>query len=213
MLWRSILSSKGYLSLSFLFILISFSFSGLSQLEFSGGIELGAATSQVSGDALSGFDKFGLSAGPFIRTTFSEKSSAKLGILYLNKGSKKNADPDNGDLITYAIRLNYVEVPITYSYSINNIRAEGGLAIARLVSSSELGTDGIERDFIFPFEKMDFSVVLGASYYFSENIFVNGRWSQSIIPVRKSPNVVNSASFYEAGMYNTAFQLMFGYEF
>ena len=213
MLWRSILSSKGYLSLSFLFILISFSFSGLSQLEFSGGIELGAATSQVSGDALSGFDKFGLSAGPFIRTTFSEKSSAKLGILYLNKGSKKNADPDNGDLITYAIRLNYVEVPITYSYSINNIRAEGGLAIARLVSSSELGTDGRERDFIFPFEKMDFSVVLGASYYFSENIFVNGRWSQSIIPVRKSPNVVNSASFYEAGMYNTAFQLMFGYEF
>jgi hypothetical protein len=211
MLWRSILSSKGYLSLSFLFILISFSFSGLSQLEFSGGIELGAATSQVSGDALSGFDKFGLSAGPFIRTTFSEKSSAKLGILYLNKGSKKNADPDN--LITYAIRLNYVEVPITYSYSINNIRAEGGLAIARLVSSSELGTDGRERDFIFPFEKMDFSVVLGASYYFSENIFVNGRWSQSIIPVRKSPNVVNSASFYEAGMYNTAFQLMFGYEF
>jgi hypothetical protein len=211
MLWRSILSSKGYLSLSFLFILISFSFSGFSQLEFSGGIELGAATSQVSGDALSGFDKFGLSAGPFIRTTFSEKSSAKLGILYLNKGSKKNADPDN--LITYAIRLNYVEVPITYSYSINNIRAEGGLAIARLVSSSELGTDGRERDFIFPFEKMDFSVVLGASYYFSENIFVNGRWSQSIIPVRKSPNVVNSASFYEAGMYNTAFQLMFGYEF
>ena len=211
MLWRSILSSKGYLSLSFLFILISFSFTGLSQLEFSGGLELGVSTTQLSGDALSGFDKFGLSAGPFIRTTFSEKSSAKLGILYLNKGSKKNADPDN--LITYAIRLNYVEVPITYSYSINNIRAEGGLAIARLVSSSELGTDGRERDFIFPFEKMDFSVVLGASYYFSENIFVNGRWSQSIIPVRKSPNVVNPASFYEAGMYNTAFQLMFGYEF
>ncbi|MEZ7940463.1 MAG: porin family protein [Flavobacteriales bacterium] len=212
-MWRSILSSKGYLSLSFLFILISFSFTGLSQLEFSGGLELGVSTTQFSGDALSGFDKFGLSAGPFIRTTFSEKSSAKLGILYLNKGSKKNADPDNGDLITYAIRLNYVEVPITYSYSINNIRAEGGLAIARLVSSSELGTDGRERDFIFPFEKMDFSVVLGASYYFSENIFVNGRWSQSIIPVRKSPNVLNSASFYEAGMYNTAFQLMFGYEF
>ncbi|HCY46159.1 MAG TPA: hypothetical protein DHU89_05710 [Flavobacteriales bacterium] len=213
MLWRSILSSKGYLGLSFLLILTTFSFSGLSQLVFSGGIEVGASSTQISGDALSGFDKVGLSAGPFIRTTFSEKSSAKLGILYLNKGSKKNADPDNGDLITYAIRLNYVEVPITYSYSINNIRAEGGLAIARLLSSSELGTDGIERDFVFPFEKMDFSVVLGASYYFSDNIFVNGRWSQSVIPVRKSPNVVNSASFYEAGMYNTAFQLMFGYEF
>ncbi len=213
MLWKNISLSKAYLNLPVLFVLISFSFSGLSQIDFSGGIEVGASSTQISGDALSGFDKFGLSAGPFIRTTFSDKSSAKLGILYLNKGSKKNADPDNGDLITYAIRLNYVEVPITYSYSINSIRGEGGIAIARLVSSSELGTDGIERDFVFPFEKMDFSVVLGASYYFSDNIFVNGRWSQSVIPVRKSPSVVNSASFYEAGMYNTAFQLMFGYEF
>ena len=213
MLWRSILSSKGYLSLSFLFILISFSFSGLSQLEFSGGIELGVSSTQLSGDALSGFDKFGLSAGPYVRTTFSEKSSARLGILYLNKGSKKNANPKNGDLITYAIRLNYVEAPITYSYSIHNIRAEGGLAIGRLISSSELGTDGRERDFVFPFEKMDYSVIVGVNYFFSENIFVNGRWSQSVIPVRKSPSVVNSGSFYEAGMYNTALQFMIGFEF
>ena len=213
MLWRSILSSKGYLCLSFLFILISFSFSGLSQLEFSGGIELGVSSTQLSGDALSGFDKFGLSAGPYVRTTFSEKSSARLGILYLNKGSKKNANPKNGDLITYAIRLNYVEVPITYSYSIHNIRAEGGLAIGRLISSSELGTDGRERDFVFPFEKMDYSVIVGVNYFFSESIFVNGRWSQSVIPVRKSPSVVNSGSFYEAGMYNTALQFMIGFEF
>jgi hypothetical protein len=213
MLWRSILSSKGYLCLSFLFILISFSFSGLSQLEFSGGIELGVSSTQLSGDALSGFDKFGLSAGPYVRTTFSEKSSARLGILYLNKGSKKNANPKNGDLITYAIRLNYVEVPITYSYSIHNIRAEGGLAIGRLISSSELGTDGRERGFVFPFEKMDYSVIVGVNYFFSENIFVNGRWSQSVIPVRKSPSVVNSGSFYEAGMYNTALQFMIGFEF
>lgn len=213
MLWRSILSSKGYLCLSFLFILISFSFSGLSQLEFSGGIELGVSSTQLSGDALSGFDKFGLSAGPYVRTTFSEKSSARLGILYLNKGSKKNANPKNGDLIIYAIRLNYVEVPITYSYSIHNIRAEGGLAVGRLISSSELGTDGRERDFVFPFEKMDYSVIVGVNYFFSENIFVNGRWSQSVIPVRKSPSVVNSGSFYEAGMYNTALQFMIGFEF
>lgn len=213
MLWRSILSSKGYLCLSFSFILISFSFSGLSQLEFSGGIELGVSSTQLSGDALSGFDKFGLSAGPYVRTTFSEKSSARLGILYLNKGSKKNANPKNGDLITYAIRLNYVEVPITYSYSIHNIRAEGGLAIGRLISSSELGTDGRERDFVFPFEKMDYSVIVGVNYFFSENIFVNGRWSQSVIPVRKSPSAVNSGSFYEAGMYNTALQFMIGFEF
>ena len=213
MLLKSISLNKSRSRVIIILIFLAVSFFGRGQVVFSGGVEAGAVTSQVSGDALSGFDKFGLSAGPFIRTTFSDKSSAKLGMLYLNKGSKKNADPDNGDLITYAIRLNYVEVPITYSYSINSIRAEGGIAIARLVSSSELGTDGIERDFVFPFEKMDFSVVLGASYYFSDNIFVNGRWSQSVIPVRKSPSIVNSASFYESGMYNTTIQLMFGYEF
>ena len=207
--------SKGYFNLPVLFVLISFSYSGLSQIEFSGGVEFGASSSQLSGDTYSGFDKFGLSCGPYVKVTFSEKSSGRLGILYLNKGSKKNPDPENKDYESFTFRLNYIEIPLAYAYKLNNVRVEGGMAFGRLISSSEIGTDGIEReiDADIPFRGMDYSLILGVNYFFSENIFVNGRWSQSIIPVRKSPNVVNPASFYEAGMYNTAFQLMFGYEF
>jgi len=183
-----------------------------AQSRFTGGLEIGASASQLSGDALSGFDKFGLVAGPYIRANFTEKSSAKLAIQYINKGSRRNADLDNG-IFGYAIRLNYVEVPILYSYTYEKIKGEAGLAVGTLVSSTELGTDGVKRDFVFPFETIDLSLAIGASYFLSDNIFAGIRWTQSVIPVRKSPSRVNANSFYEAGMYNTVIQVMIGYEF
>lgn len=212
MLWRSILSSKGYLGLSFLLISTTFSFSGLSQLVFSGGIEAGAATSQVSGDALAGYDKFGLSAGPYVRASFSDKSSARMSILYVNKGSRKNPDTDNGDFRTYVLRLNYLEVPLLYNYTYDKFRVEVGLGVGTLIGSL-IEEDGIERNILDPFESIELSFLGGLNYVFTENIFVNARFSQSIIPVRKSPSVANPLSFYEAGQYNSVIQLMFGYEF
>ncbi len=182
------------------------------QIEFSGGVEFGAATSQVSGDALQGYEKFGLSAGPFVRATISEKSSARMSILYVNKGSKKNADTDNGDFRTYVLKLDYLEVPLLYNYAYDKFRAEIGIGIGTLVSSKVV-EDGIDRDLIQPFESLEFSILAGLNYNFSDNLFINGRFSQSIIPVRKSPSVVNPLSFYEAGQYNSVLQLMFGYEF
>ncbi len=197
--------------------LVVFSFGTVVQAQesvFKAGILAGGSASQVSGDALSGFDKFGLSAGAFVRPVFSESSSLHVGINYVNKGSRRNADLDNGTL-AYAIKLNYVEIPILYEYTYSpfNLRGEAGVSIGRLISSSELGTDGFERDFLFPFEQMEYAVVFGASYLLSENFFFNARLSQSVIPVRKSPSVVNRGNFYEAGMYNSVIQVILGYEF
>ncbi|MFK7755787.1 MAG: porin family protein [Flavobacteriales bacterium] len=183
-----------------------------AQIDFSGGIELGAATSQVSGDGLGGFDKFGLSGGPFVRAEFSETSSVRMSILYVNKGSRRNANPDNGDFRTYVLKLDYLEVPILYNYTYKSFRAELGIAPGFLINSVEI-ENGIERPFVQPFESLEFSVVGGVNYMFTENLFVNLRLSQSIIPVRKAPSVVNPLSFYEAGQYNSVIQLMFGYEF
>ncbi len=194
-----------------LFSLFSFT-SSFSQLQFSGGLEAGASTSQVSGDALSGYDKFGLSAGPYIRASFSEKISARMSILYINKGSKKNANPDNNDFRTYVIALNYVEIPVLFNYTYQNLRGEAGVSFGTLLSSQEID-NGFSRDFQQPFDNNEYSFILGVNYLFAEKLFVNARFSQSIIPIRKAPSVVNPLSFYEAGQYNSVIQLMLGYEF
>lgn len=212
MWWTNVLSIKHSLNVGFLIAFLASSFLSLGQLEFSGGVELGAVTSQVSGDALSGYDKFGLSGGPFVRATFSETSSARMSILYVNKGSRRNANPDNGDFRTYVLRLDYLEVPILYNYTYKSFRAELGIAPGFLINSVEI-EDGQKRPFIDPFETLEFSVIGGLNYMFTENLFVNARFSQSIIPVRKAPSVANPLSFYEAGQYNSVIQLMFGYEF
>jgi len=198
--------------LAFLGVFLAYSSLGSAQLEFSGGLELGAVTSQVSGDALAGYDKFGLCVGPYVRATFSESSSARMSILYINKGSRRNANPDNNDFRTYVLKLDYLEVPILYNYTYESFRAELGIAAGVLINSEEIET-GISRPFLQPFESTEFSIVAGLNYSFTENLFVNTRFSQSIIPVRKSPSTVNAGSFYEAGQYNTVIQLMFGYEF
>jgi len=183
------------------------------QLDFSGGLEAGLSSSQVSGDALDGFDKFGLSAGPFVRAAWSETSSVRMSIVYINKGSRKNANPKLNDFRTYALRLNYVEVPLLYNYTYQNrFRGEAGLAIGTLISSSERD-NGLELEISDPFKSYEFSLVVGANYLLTDNLFFNLRYTNSVIPVRNSPSTVNPLSFYEAGQYNSVLQFMVGYEF
>ncbi len=184
-----------------------------SQLNFSAGLETGLSSTQVSGDGLSGFDKFGLSAGPFVRATWSETSSARFSILYLNKGSRKNANPKINDFRTYVLRLNYIEVPILYNYTYQEkFRGEAGIAIGTLISSNQLDND-LEFGFVRPFNSTEYSLIVGLNYLFSEDLFLNLRYSNSIIPVRGAPSSGNTFSFYESGQFNSVLQFMIGYEF
>jgi hypothetical protein len=182
-------------------------------LDFSAGIEAGLSSSQISGDGLAGFDKFGVSAGPFVRAKWSESSSAKVNILFINKGSRKNANPKINDFRTYAIRLTYLEVPILYNYDYKDkLRGEAGIAIGTLLSSLQVD-NGFEFGFARPFKKTEYSMVFGVNYKFNPNFFVNLRYTNSIIPIRNAPESGNTFSFYEAGQYNSVLQFMFGYEF
>lgn len=184
-----------------------------SQLDFSAGLQTGLSASQVSGDGLSGFDKFGLSAGPFVRAEWSETSSMKVEILYINKGSRKNANPKTNDFRTYVLSLNYVEVPILFNYSYEDkLRGEAGIGIGTLISSSQRDND-LEIGFSRPFKSTEFSLIFGVNYKFNENLFFNARYSNSIIPVRNAPTTGSTFSFYEAGQYNSLLQFMLGYEF
>jgi len=196
-----------------LIVLLGFALQCRSQLDFSAGVQTGFSMSQISGDGLGGFDKFGLSAGPFVRAKWTKTSSAKVEILYINKGSRKNANPKINDFRTYVLSLNYVEVPLLYNYSYGDkLVGEAGVAIGTLLSSKQRDND-LEIGFSRPFKSTEFSMVFGANYKFNEKLFFNARYTNSIIPVRNAPENGNGFSFYEAGQYNSLLQFMLGYEF
>ena len=84
---------------------------------FNGGIIAGGVVSQVDGDTWVGYHKFGYLAGGYVSLRISPHSSFQLEMEYIQKGSRKNADLETGDMSSYLLRLHYLEIPVLYQYT------------------------------------------------------------------------------------------------
>ncbi|MEK6616790.1 MAG: porin family protein [Bacteroidota bacterium] len=172
--------------------------------QFKVGLLGGISTSQVDGDTYAGYDKAGFFAGGFVTKKFFSESkwSASFEITYIQKGSRKIPHPDKGDYSEYKLNLNYAEVPILIKYAFSvpdsaskqkiKFQLEGGVAVGALVQSKEgpvLG--GV------PFQKFDYSTILGLNYFLSEHTGFNVRYEYSIFPVRKG----SIAQYYQNWTY------------
>lgn len=194
----------------FLFVLFYSYTSSFSQ-RIQGGIIAGFNASQVSGDALSGFDKAGITAGVLAKTVLSEKVDFEIELLYVQKGSKKNIDPDKNDYLEYLLQLNYAEVPLIIKYKLNDKWTfDVGVSYGRLVFSREADQSGDFPESI-PFKKDELSINGGINYYLFRNLIMNWRISNSVLPVR--PHQSGASYRLNQGQYNTLLMFLFKYEF
>lgn len=176
--------------------------------QFKAGLLAGIVTSQVDGDTYAGYDKAGFSAGGFAAKKFSSESkwSASFEIIYIQKGSRKVPHPERGDYSEYKLNLNYAEVPLLLKYDFSmpdslsgqriKFTIEGGIAIGALVYSREQDAFGLVSGGT-PFQKADYSALLGLNYFLTEHIGFNIRTAYSIIPVRKG----GTSSYYQNWTY------------
>jgi len=185
--------------------------------QFKVGVLAGISTTQVDGDTYAGYDKAGFLTGGFVTHKLSpeNKWSASFEIIYIQKGSRKVPRPDKGDYADYKLKLNYAEVPLLlkYGFTISDSSGgqkikfvlEGGIAIGALIHSAESDAFGPIPGGT-PFQKMDYSVVLGLNYFISKHIGFHVRTEYSIMPVRKGgtssyyPNWTNK--IFKPGYYN-----------
>jgi hypothetical protein len=201
---------KAILKPYYIIIIILFTANiGFSQT-FKTGLTFGVNTSQISGDNLSGFRQFGFSAGGFAKINIDEKKSLQFEILFLQKGSRKNPDPDENDYTSYNLRLNYASVPLLYKIKYNHIVLEIGPYISTLLSYREGDENGpftAQREF----NRFDIGGMFGLSYYFTEKFDFNVRAINSLIPVRD--HLSNSAFRLNRGQYNTSVSFSLQYQF
>ena len=186
---------------------------------FRVGVLGGIASSQVDGDTWAGYDKAGAIAGGFVTRDFSSTSkwSASFEITYIQKGSRKIPHPDKGDFASYQLKLNYAEVPLLlrYNFSANDslgdnrmkFSLEGGIALGALVQSKEYDASGlIPPGNGVPFQKADYSVILGLNYFLSKHIGFDVRTEYSVTPVRKGGTGIYYQNwtyrFLKPGFYN-----------
>ena len=195
----------------FFLLILFFSFSSSFSQRIQGGIIAGFNGSQVSGDALSGFDKAGITAGALAKTALSEKVDFEIELLYVQKGSRKKIDPDNNDYQEYLLQLNYAEVPLIFKYKFSDKWTfDAGVSYGRLVFSRESDESGDFPETI-PFKKDEFSINGGINYYLFRNLIMNWRISNSVLPVR--PHESGASFRLNRGQYNTVLMFLFKYEF
>ena len=111
--------------------------------EFKMGFQLGMTATQVTGDQLVGFNKAGLFGGLRVTRAMGEYGDGQMEINFIQKGSRLNAKPDKGIYNSYLLRLNYVEVPVSYRLRLNKFFGlEAGAKFAYLISTREKDEQG-----------------------------------------------------------------------
>ena len=189
---------------------------------FKGYVFLGASTSQVAGDALSGFNKAGIDVGGGVFTVITRNHKSMIGmeIGYIQKGSRRPTNVDSGDFSTYILRLNYIEIPLYYKYVITSrFHVYAGGSVGVLTSSYEErdGNVFIRRskalyNDVVLFNKFDLSVIGGMEYIFSEEWRLNFRGMQSITPARDFGGRIPYTAYHN-GQYNNVLAFTINYIF
>lgn len=187
-----------------------------SQNRFQGGIVAGLSATQVHGDTYSGFNKAGLYAGGIVKRNLSETWIAQLELVYIQKGSRKNPDPSNGDYVLYLLRVNYVEAPLLIKCNYKKFSFEIGASYGVLINSHEENQFGTVNNLI-PLQRSDISFLYGGNINLNEHLTVNIRNSNSIFPIRKFDTPIyyqrRLSNMFNKGMYNTVMLIALQYQF
>ena len=196
--------------LGFIVFIFSYTTSMAQAARFDGGLFIGGVTSQVSGDGLGGWNKFGFAAGAFVKMNFSDRWGTVLSMHYTMKGSAKPADPKNNDFDQFSYRLNYIDVPVMLEYRQKQLLVHAGPYVGVLVSQQQ-DYNGSKSNPSPLFETLDIGGTFGVGYMMGEKLGVEFRGQTSMIPTRPAPNVTNTWSYYEQGNYNQVLLFLVSY--
>ena len=184
--------------------------------DFGGGVILGLSTSQVGGDDLAGFHKAGLLLGVFANKSITELLSFQMEMTYIQKGSN-NPNMNNVEHPNYSkqdISLSYIEVPLLLQHNQSDkLKIEGGVLIAYLVDGHYNDFNGKMPNEPNPFTSYDIGLLLGIDYIYYENISLNTRIGNSILPIGSEDyeNQVYNSS--KKGKYNSVLSFALHYNF
>jgi hypothetical protein len=184
--------------------------------DFGGGVILGLSTSQVGGDDLAGFHKAGLLLGVFANKSITEILSFQMEMTYIQKGSNNPNmnNPEHPNLLP-DISLSYIEVPLLLQYNQSDkLKIEGGVLTAYLVDGHYNDLNGKMPNEPNPFISYDIGLLLGIDYKYSENISLNTRIGNSILPIG-SEDYENQVPYNSSkkGKYNSVLSFALHYNF
>jgi len=181
--------------------------SSVNSQSIYGGFGAGVVGSQVSGDRLGGFNKAGVYGGIYAGIPLSEKYALQAEMMFVQKGSRKNPRPDRSDYSLYVLRLNYIELPLSFIYKGNSyFELEAGLSYGILIKNTDVESNeyGIMpgQELFRPFE---ISGNIGLNYLLNNNIKIHFRVNNSLLHIREHKG--GGKFWFNTGQFNTVVML------
>lgn len=195
----------------------------LSQ-NFFGGLVLGGTMSQVDGDARGGYNKVGIAGGAFAGLCLSENLDIQMELKYIQKGSLSNDVENNPLTDPFLIKLDYVDLPIVFSYNLNKVnindinlswlKVEFGLSFDVLVNARQ-EIQGVPVVASNPWNRFVVNTIVGVRVNVNENIEIGLRAVDAMISICKSskyPYNNGNVNYVQRllpyyGMFNDVLQL------
>ena len=193
-----------------------------AQKNFEASLKMGLTASQISGDNKTGFGQFGMYAGSMITYPLKNDWSMASGIFFNQKGARRYQSL--GNVSTYRLRVNYIDVPILMMYHWKDFNFSAGSAFNVKINQRERTEFGeIEDERIF--KPIELAFQLGAGYTISDKLRLHLNYQNSILPVRihgenyivnTIPNSIVEEwhqTLLNKGQYFSSLSLMFAYRF
>ena len=180
-----------------LFLVGALALFGAMNAQVKFGAKAGLNISSLNGDVEGVKSLVGFHVGGFAQVPLAAKFTFQPEVVYSAQGAKE----DGGD---GKINLGYINVPLMFKYAIaEKFNVEAGPQIGLLVSAKEK-YNGNSDDIKDQLNSVDFSIGLGASYDFTQNLSAD---------VRYNAGVSNIAKESDSKIRNGVFQIGLGYKF
>jgi hypothetical protein len=158
--------------------------------KFFGSVVLGTNLSQINGDDLAGYDKYGLTGGFRVDYPIKEAVDISAELLFSQRGSKDRKSP-------LRIDMNYIEIPFLVSYrdwyqerdKYDKVRIEGGFSYGYLFNF-ESNFKSIDQ-YLDQIKEHDISFLCGVGYMFTSKVGVSLRYTRALSKLLVNPNLQN----------------------
>jgi hypothetical protein len=160
----------------------------LSAQIIKGAAIAGINISQVDGDEVYGFNKFGANVGAAAIIPLSDHWEVSIEALFSQKGSYQRPHYSDDSLTgEYKLKLNYLDIPLLVHYNDKNRMFFGaGFSYGRLSSVEEYehGRQVVTTNINGPYDRDDFNVIGDVRFRIWQRLKFNIRYAYSISKIR-----------------------------
>lgn len=206
-----------------------FGFGSVHAQEFKFGPKVGGNLSTLTGDAISDDVemKFGFHVGAVAEIKFTDKLALQPEVLYSLQGAKTSDTFDEFGFLykdESKVNLSYINVPVMLKfYPVKQFFIQAGPQVGFLVAAKSkdestitapdntITTESTTTDIKDQLKTVDFSFNAGLGFDFTENFFIDARYSIGLTNIYDAPDVFGFGTEFDAK--NSNISLSVGYKF